>query len=405
MNLVVNPFTKYDHFSEENAEFVIISPKPHEGLKTVKISNAAFPNLFDLCTTVQPPFWDVEKDLDDSERELLIANGILLDAENLPQKPLFACQLDDVEIKKLSSNTTLFVNPTLRYEPLNIANFATWTHEKHLLPQQNTVWIKSPVTNIEIGYWLTNNQAEIIKNLVANEQFTAKVDDETLSKLIASEILVSNETLQKRTIELREICEQNRIKFAEKKYCVIENLLPQTHVRAMQTFYRQYVASGFMPFGDPQVPNRFVQHNEPLAKQMHENLTDLMSLIVGNEVIPSYVYAASYKNSADLMPHVDREQCEYSISFQVDYTPENSDKISPWSLYVEPAGEKNFGWEIVAKEGEFDEKRTAVNLANGDGLFYKGRELVHYRYALPQNHTSTSLFFHYVDKDFKGELR
>src|SRR5205085_12676542 len=124
---------------------------------------------------------------------------------------------------------------------------------------------------------------------------------------------------------------------------------------------------------------------------------------------PSYVYAASYKEGAVLDPHVDREQCEYSISLQVDYYPEPLDGISPWPLFLEPfvppkdasASDRRF------EQSEFksdDELKRAVHLANGDGLLYKGRELVHYRNALPDGNRSTSLFFHYVSESFSGTL-
>lgn len=134
-----------------------------------------------------------------------------------------------------------------------------------------------------------------------------------------------------------------------------------------------------------------------------------MSLVIGEEVIPSYVYAASYINKADLKPHTDRAQCEFSISFQVDYFPEPENHLSPWGLFVaEPDSPnidalKNSSNEFPANS-EAEDKNTAVYLASGDGLIYKGRELIHYRYPLTEGHQSTSLFFHYVPKDFDGNL-
>ena len=134
-----------------------------------------------------------------------------------------------------------------------------------------------------------------------------------------------------------------------------------------------------------------------------------MSLIIGEEVIPSYVYAASYLENADLKPHIDRAQCEFSISFQVDYLPEPEDQLSPWGLFLTPPyttvdGGMDYDSTEFPAKSESEDKNTAVYLASGDGLVYKGRELIHYRYPLPQGHQSTSLFFHYVAKDFEGEL-
>ncbi len=163
-----------------------------------------------------------------------------------------------------------------------------------------------------------------------------------------------------------------------------------------------------MPFGDSQVNRRYYQHNEPLAKFFHQNLTNLMSLIAGEEVKPSYVYAASYKEGASLQPHTDREACEFSFSFQVDYQPEQENHLSPWALYLSTKkasidDPNAFDWANFSPDLN-DEDTKAVYLGIGDSLVYKGCELVHYRYALPAGHQSTSLFFHYVPKDFEGNL-
>jgi hypothetical protein len=181
-------------------------------------------------------------------------------------------------------------------------------------------------------------------------------------------------------------------------------------MRALARYYRQYVGQGFMYMGDVQVARRYQEHDEPLAAFLQPDFKKLVSDLVGDEVVRSYVYAASYIEGAELLPHVDREQCEYSISFQVDYEPEPSDGVSPWPLFVEPIqrdGETPadgiiFAWDNM--DHRKDGNATAVYLANGDGLFYRGRDLVHYRYALPAGHRSTSLFFHFVSRTFKGEL-
>jgi hypothetical protein len=130
-----------------------------------------------------------------------------------------------------------------------------------------------------------------------------------------------------------------------------------------------------------------VAHNEPTASFFHHQLTDTVSAVAGQPVKPSYVYVAAYQSGAELASHVDRAQCEFSITFLVDCTPE-PERESAWPLYLDtPQG-------IVT-----------VFQCLGDGLLYKGRELPHYRKRLADGCTSTSIFFHYVPQDFKGPLR
>ncbi len=163
-----------------------------------------------------------------------------------------------------------------------------------------------------------------------------------------------------------------------------------------------------MPFGDSAVKRRFRQANEPLARFFHLSLTSLMSKLVGCEIKPSYCYAASYREGADLKPHVDREACEYSFSLQVDYEPEPADGISPWPLWLSTGKyyeDVEDGHSLEWSDRPPDEKtERSIILGNGDCLAYRGRALAHYRYELPPGHRSTSLFFHYVPLDFDDAM-
>ncbi|MEP6900775.1 MAG: hypothetical protein ABJA66_03435 [Actinomycetota bacterium] len=411
-DLVVNPFIQLQFANEDRSKFFIVAPKLQNGLLQLEISESKYPHLHELFLDLAQTrfdFIDVEKDLDATERELLFEAGVLVEPENVPDKPLFACFLDDVETEEFAGDaSSLIVSPAFRFEPFNFANFLSWAHEKHFSPHQPSVWLKQLVTGIEIGYWLDSNQAETVAKFTAGEKLSIEIEPDFLSKLITCGILATPEMLRESEAEQSEILEKAKIKYQQSKYVVLRELLPAAQMTAMRRFYRQYVNHGFMPFNDLQ-SNRYYQHNEPLARHFHQNLAGLMSLVIGEEVVPSYVYAASYIDQADLMPHTDRAQCEFSISFQVDYFPEPENHLSPWGLFLMPPGFSADGAFVYdAKnfpaKSETEDKNTAVYLRSGDGLIYKGRELVHYRYALPDGHQSTSLFFHYVPKNFEGLL-
>jgi hypothetical protein len=197
-----------------------------------------------------------------------------------------------------------------------------------------------------------------------------------------------------------------RTKFAEDRFAVARGIFPPEQVSAMQAYYRQYVGHGFMAFGDDRVERRYGEYREALASFLHPRLTEIMCAVTGHDVKPSYSFAAAYVDGAILPPHTDRRQCEYSISFQVDYQPETNGRLSPWPICLEPL-EYEGSLPDIGLSIEWDKMGrdpASIDLANGDCLIYKGRELVHYRHALPAGHTSTSLFFHFVDKDFAGDL-
>ena len=154
----------------------------------------------------------------------------------------------------------------------------------------------------------------------------------------------------------------------------------------MRRYYRRLIRRGRVALGDYQSERRYVAHNEPVARFFHLQLAGVVEQLVGQPVKPSYVYFASYQSGAKLQRHADREQCEFSLTFCLDYSPE-PDKATPWPLHLETS-----------------RGPVAVEQALGDALLYRGRELPHWRNRLPDGHISTSIFFHYVPEDFSGTL-
>ena len=228
-------------------------------------------------------------------------------------------------------------------------------------------------------------------------------------KLVSANILVTESLFEHEKAKWEQNVNHAQKQFAKHRFIAIDKLLPSSQMVAMKEFYSEYISQGFMEFGDEFVKRRYRQYNEPLAMQFHKNFTRIMSKIVCSEIVPTYCYAASYREGAELQPHTDRKQCEFSISLQVDYQPNQEDQSSPWNLNLAFPDkrfdmESAFSWDEFHSDSSLSKNTKAIKLKNGEGLFYKGRELIHYRYSLPKNHNSTSLFFHYVSKDFKGDL-
>jgi hypothetical protein len=138
--------------------------------------------------------------------------------------------------------------------------------------------------------------------------------------------------------------------------------------------------------GDEQSSLRYVAHNECVARYFHHQMTRAVAAIVGQPIKPSYVYLASYLGGAELKKHRDREQCEFSVTLCLDYSPEPK-LATPWPIRLDTS-----------------EGTVTAYQALGDGLVYRGTKVPHYRDALAEGHTSTSIFFHYVAEDFSGPL-
>jgi hypothetical protein len=169
-------------------------------------------------------------------------------------------------------------------------------------------------------------------------------------------------------------------------WAVLRGLIPPLHLGCLRRWYRRAIRLGQIALGDGQSSRRYACHNEPVARYFHQQLASAVSRATGRRVRPSYVYFASYQAGANLPAHVDRAQCEYTLSLLVDFTPE-------------PELEASWPLNLSTREADIE-----VYQAIGDALLYRGREIRHWRGELASECTSTSLFLHYVDADFDGPL-
>jgi hypothetical protein len=177
-----------------------------------------------------------------------------------------------------------------------------------------------------------------------------------------------------------------KLMFAQRGYCSVAQLIAQPQLIDLRKHHRELVINGLMKLGDVQSRRRWVTHNEQVSRAVHDQLAPVMTAIAGVPVKPSYTYTIRYEAGAELPRHVDRAQCEYSISICIDFEPE-PDGPTPWPLWLE------------TRDGH-----VSIYQALGDGLFYRGRQLPHYRSRLPQKCRSTSMLLHYVNVEFTGPL-
>ncbi|WP_143229780.1 hypothetical protein [Actinophytocola xanthii] len=170
-----------------------------------------------------------------------------------------------------------------------------------------------------------------------------------------------------------------RERFARDGYCPLHHIVVPPQLHTLSRYHRALAARGGMTFGDTQSSLRWVARDEPAACALQHQFTPLMAAIAGVPVEPAYTYTVRYEAGADLPRHVDRAECEYSVSIAVDFEPA-------------PAGPTGWPLWLVTEEGP-----VPIDQHLGDGLFFRGRQLPHYRHPLPAGCRSTSILLHYVD--------
>jgi hypothetical protein len=246
-------------------------------------------------------------------------------------------------------------------------------------------WVRDSATGALMPFWLGPELNKLFADAQPGDAAPLQIPKETICVLKAAGVLVEEDHANARREEWQLIVLQCRAQFRAKGYVPIGCLIHPFHIAAMRRYYRHHLRRGNFNFGDSQTL-RYTGYNEPVAKFFHQQLTAGISDVVGEEVKPSYCYFSSYPAGACLEKHTDREQCEFTISLCIDYSPEPK-LATPWPLQL-----------------HIDGGTVTVFQALGDALLYRGRQIPHSRSKLGEGQSSTSIFFHYVRKDFTGPL-
>ena len=292
---------------------------------------------------------------------------------------------------RVVDNAQLVVNSTFRYEPEGAppAELRARLPPLHgLLPGFPLAWIADSGTGIWAPFWARGEWVDVLPSLRPGQPAPAALGPAVRRTLALAHVLVPPGHEQAERAAWEETCRQAGALFETHRYVIVRDLVPPAHIAAMRRYYRALVASGRLPKGDTLVKDRLRLLNEPVGLFFHSQLVDVVGRIAGEAVKHSYVYFASYPAGSVLPRHVDRAPCEFSISFLVDYSPE-------------PEGP--CGWPLFLVNPDAPERVATADLRIGDALFYRGRELAHYRDRLPEGHRSSSLFFHYVRSDYVGD--
>ena len=251
--------------------------------------------------------------------------------------------------------------------------------------QDTIAWVRDAHRGL-MPFWLGPKFERIVRELDPNAPVTVSVPANAQGVLAAANILVPEEGMDAQIAQRTDAIARAASQFGEKGYAPLRDLIHPFHIAALRRYYRHKIRTGAIPLGDRQSSRRYAIHNDPVARFFHHQMAATLSEVAGEPLKPSYVYMASYLSGAALKKHTDREQCAFSITLCLDYSPEPA-LATPWPIHLDTPG-----------------GTVTVYQALGDGLAYRGTQLPHYRGTLGEGETSTSVFFHYVAADFLGSL-
>lgn len=309
----------------------------------------------------------------------------------------FYCLLDELPLHLIprpsalslrsSSTTGLVLNPEcliladaqlppeLSTHPSLVSGFA----------QGPIAWVRDEVGN-QLPFWLGPELESRVRRLNRNPESRSDLTEENLALLCAAGIVVNPEREAIQKAKKQAVWRRAAADFRQKGYVPLPGLIHPFHVASLRRYYRHRIRNGAIALGDRQSSRRYAAYNDPVARFFHYQIGKVLSIIAGEALVPSYVYMASYLPGAELKKHTDREQCEFSVTLCLDFSPEPV-RETPWPIRLDT-----------------DSSFVAVFQCLGDGLAYRGTRLPHYRDMLGEGQTSTSIFFHYVGANFSGPL-
>jgi hypothetical protein len=302
----------------------------------------------------------------------------------------FYCLLDELpahlipqrfrRLLQADGKRPLYLNPECSLYPAGRAPDETADGLLSRFALQGTMaWVRESEGGSLLPFWLGPRYEAFLAGLGPGEEVPWSVPTSARNVLAAAGIFIGEDRDER-------VAGGAAAHFQEKGYAPLGNLIHPFHVAALRRYYRYLLRTGEITLGDKQSNRRYVAHNEPVARFFHHQIGKKLSVVAGLKLKPSYVYMASYLSGAELKKHTDREQCEYSVTLCLDFSPE-PELTTPWPIRLDtPTG------------------TVTVYQALGDGLAYRGTRLPHYRSKLGKGQTSTSIFFHYVSEDFAGSL-
>lgn len=163
--------------------------------------------------------------------------------------------------------------------------------------------------------------------------------------------------------------------FAEQQYVLTRDCLEEPNLSLLYRYMCRRADIGSMKT-DARSPGAAASHGDLFIDGLLVDLLPFAEEVTALKLYPTYSYFRVYKQGDVLVKHRDRPSCEITLTLCLGYQAPG-----PWPLFLEsPSG-------VVS-----------IALHPGDGFFYRGTELTHWREPFPGD-VAAQAFLHYVNRD------
>lgn len=167
-------------------------------------------------------------------------------------------------------------------------------------------------------------------------------------------------------------------------FFIIKNFIPEFFANFLLEYLNTLDKTKKLNKGDLQVENSSCIYGDPCFDTLLLKSAPLIAKNINIDLTPTYSYARIYYKDAKLKPHIDRYECEHSVSLFL-----GGDYNSSWPFYFNCLHGSCF----------------SVSLNIGDCIVYKGNQIRHWRENFEGNN-HYQVFLHYVETQGKyGNLK
>jgi hypothetical protein len=286
----------------------------------------------------------------------------------------------DREGMVLDAATVLQAGVTI---PLGLARRTRF--RDRFLPGHPILWTDDPDTGALVPFWVRFEDFWALRELTPGRPLPPGFSARLRASLTAAGALGTAERRALRRALADTTLAGAAEEFARLDVCGMGRLLHPAQRKALLDYYERLIATGSWPLGDAQVNGRYGWYNESLSRFLHHQFRALVGRLAGRPVRPSYSYVSAYRAGAVLDRHVDREQCEYTVSLLLGESGSGTE--GGWPLLLDTGGES-----------------VSLLQRPGEAVLFRGTRVAHWRPPLPDGSTHTSLLFHYVPAEFSRTL-
>jgi hypothetical protein len=165
--------------------------------------------------------------------------------------------------------------------------------------------------------------------------------------------------------------------YEDNGFIVIREFLPPVLTNFLKEYFQTLEEANLLESGDGQVITSKAIYGDPAFDTILKLVTPMLSNAIEKELLPTYTYARIYFNGAELLPHLDRKECQHSFTLSL-------------------GGEYESLYPIWMKDGDKDIEMVA--LYPGDIVLYQGTRVNHWRDEFLGT-TQFQVFGHMVDAD------